>query len=111
MFWRMAEGILAAVEKDPAWPDQRRSISANNDELRKLLHRVDRRSCAATTRSCSRRSTPNYPPGGKRMLLDNGNWIRRCAATTCELVTDRDPRDQRDAASSRRAASSTTPTC
>ena len=42
MFWRMAEGILAGVKKDPNWPDQRLSISAKNDELRKMLTRLDR---------------------------------------------------------------------
>ena len=28
------------------------------------------------------KATPQYPPGGKRMLLDNGNWLQRSGATT-----------------------------
>ena len=43
MFWRMAEGILAAVKKDPAWNEQKLSISAENDELRKMFTHDSRR--------------------------------------------------------------------
>ena len=34
---------------------------------------------------------PDYPPFGKRMLMDNG-WYRCCARDDVELVTDPSPR-------------------
>ncbi len=88
MFWRMAEGILAAVEKDPAWPDQRLSISANNEELRKLFVASLEELCG-DDKALLAKVTPRYPPGGKRILFDNGNWIRSLRRPNVELVTDR----------------------
>ena len=54
MFWRMAEGILAAVQKDPSWNDQKLSISAKNDELRKMFTQI-LAELAAKTKSCSKK--------------------------------------------------------
>lgn len=88
MFWRMAEGILEAVKKDPAWPDQRLSISANNEELRKLLISSLEELCGED-KALLAKVTPSYPPGGKRILFDNGNWIRSLRRPNVELVTDR----------------------
>ena len=31
--------------------------------------------------------TPQYPPGGKRILFDNGNWIRALHRDNVQLVT------------------------
>ncbi len=88
MFWRMAEGILEAVKKDPAWPDQRLSISANNEELRKLFITSLEELCGED-KALLAKVTPSYPPGGKRILFDNGNWIRALRRPNVELVTDR----------------------
>ncbi len=88
MFWRMAEGILAGVKKDPNWPDQRLSISAQNDELRKLFTESLAELCG-DDKELLAKVTPDYPPGGKRILFDNGNWIRALRRPNVELVTDR----------------------
>jgi 4-hydroxyacetophenone monooxygenase len=37
MFWNAAEGILFAVQKDPAWNGRNGSVSADNDELRQMF--------------------------------------------------------------------------
>ena len=87
MFWRVAEGILAAVEKDAAWPDQRLSISANNDELRKLFTASLEELCG-DDKALLEKVIPTYPPGGKRILIDNGNWIRALRRPNVRLVTD-----------------------
>jgi 4-hydroxyacetophenone monooxygenase len=71
MFWRMAEGILAAVRKDPSWNDQTRSISAENDELRKMFTQILEELCGEDKELLAK-VTPQYPPGGKRILFDNG---------------------------------------
>jgi 4-hydroxyacetophenone monooxygenase len=88
MFWRMAEGILAAVKKDPAWNDQTRSISAENDELRKMFTQVLEELCGEDKELLAK-VTPQYPPGGKRILFDNGNWIRALRRDNVKLVTDK----------------------
>jgi 4-hydroxyacetophenone monooxygenase len=88
MFWRMAEGILAAVKKDPAWNDQTHSISAENDELRKMFTQILAELCG-DDKELLEKVTPQYPPGGKRILFDNGNWIRALRRDNVKLVTDR----------------------
>ncbi|MGH9884021.1 MAG: flavin-containing monooxygenase [bacterium] len=88
MFWRMAEGILAGVEKDPTWQDQRLSISEKNDELRKMLTDSLVELCGED-KALLAKVIPNYPPGGKRILFDNGNWIRALRRPNVELLTDR----------------------
>jgi 4-hydroxyacetophenone monooxygenase len=88
MFWRMAEGILAAVKKDPAWNDQKLSISAENDELRKMFTQILEELCG-DDKELLAKVTPQYPPGGKRILFDNGNWIRALRRDNVKLVTDK----------------------
>ncbi len=88
MFWRMAEGILAAVKKDPAWNDQTHSISAENDELRKMFTQILEELCGEDKELLAK-VTPHYPPGGKRILFDNGNWIRALRRDNVKLITDK----------------------
>ena len=88
MFWRMAEGILAAVKKDPAWNEQKLSISAENDELRKMFTLILEELCGEDKELLTK-VTPQYPPGGKRILFDNGNWIRALRRDNVKLVTDK----------------------
>jgi len=88
MFWRMAEGILAAVETDPAWPDQRLSISKDNEELRKMFVTSLEELCG-DDKALLEKVIPTYPPGGKRILFDNGNWIRALRRPNVHLLTDR----------------------
>ena len=33
--------------------------------------------------------TPQYPPGGKRILFDNGNWIRALRRDNVKLITEK----------------------
>ena len=87
MFWRAAEGILAAVEKDDAWPHQQRSVSAANDELRVMLTQSMTEIVGAGS-PLLEKIIPSYPVAGKRILLDNGNYLRALMRPNVELVTD-----------------------
>jgi 4-hydroxyacetophenone monooxygenase len=87
MFWRAAEGILAAVEKDDAWPHPRRAVSAANDELRVLLTQSMTEIVGAGS-PLLEKIIPSYPVAGKRILLDNGNYLRALMRPNVELVTD-----------------------
>ena len=65
----MAEGILAAVRKDPAWNDQTHSISADNDELsagerqhRPQAERRERAGNAQTNQRYDRKSQLQLSP-------------------------------------------------
>jgi 4-hydroxyacetophenone monooxygenase len=87
MFWRIAEGLLALVKIDPQWKDQDRSVSAANDLLRTMLTE-NIKALVGDDPELLAKATPHYPPGGKRMLLDNGNWLLTLKRDNVRVVTD-----------------------
>ncbi|MFW6092427.1 MAG: SDR family NAD(P)-dependent oxidoreductase [Pseudomonadota bacterium] len=87
MFWRTAEGLLPAARRDPAWNDQERSVSALNDELRQMLTEYVRELCDGDD-DLFEKSIPDYPPAGKRMLRDDGTYLRALQRDNVELITD-----------------------
>jgi 4-hydroxyacetophenone monooxygenase len=87
VFWRNAEGILDAVEKDPSWNDTTVAISPQNEEVRKLFYEHIQ-SIVGDDPALLAKCTPNYPVGGKRILFDNGNWLRALKRDNVHVVTD-----------------------
>ena len=87
MFWRTAEGLLSAVKVDPAWNDRRHSVSAENEMLRGMLIENVKQHLGDDP-ELFEKSIPDYPPGGKRMLIDNGNWLRTMMRDNVRIVTD-----------------------
>lgn len=87
LFWRLAEGMLAAARVDPEWQTDGRSVSALNDAFRQMLTQyletqfADRPDLLA-------RLVPDYPPLAKRILLDNGIWAKTLKREHVEVVTD-----------------------
>ena len=88
MFWRTAEGLLSSVTKDPSWNDQERAVSEANDELRQLLTAYMAELCA-DDQELLRKSIPDYPVAGKRMLRDDGRYLQTLKRDDVHLVTDR----------------------
>lgn len=88
LFISSVEGMLARVEVDPDWSGGELSVSATNDQLRaeltKHLERQfgDRPDLLAA-------AIPNYPPGAKRMLADNGVWAAALKRPNVQLITER----------------------
>lgn len=86
MTWRYSDGLLRHLQKDPDWPHPERSINRRNDFHRQemtdhIARELDGR--ADLIAKC----VPDYPPYGKRILLDNG-WFRTLCESHVELVTD-----------------------
>jgi 4-hydroxyacetophenone monooxygenase len=85
MLWRYGDGLLATLRKDPAWPYPERSMNKVNDRHRQQMtqhiHDVlsDRDDLIA-------KCVPDYPPYGKRILLDNG-WYETLLKPNVDLVT------------------------
>jgi 4-hydroxyacetophenone monooxygenase len=86
LFWNMADRVYSAFRIDPNWPDSATSINAVNEAMREH--------CTAHIRSeisddpeLLRKVLPDYPPLGKRMLMDNG-WFRTLTRRNVELVTE-----------------------
>jgi 4-hydroxyacetophenone monooxygenase len=86
MLWRYGDGLLATLRKDPAWPHPERSMNRINDrhreQMTRHIHEVlgDRSDLIA-------KCLPDYPPYGKRILLDNG-WYETLCKPNVDLVTE-----------------------
>ena len=86
MFWTTAEGLLGMVRRDPAWNEER-SVSEANDQLRAMLT-ANVQQMVGDDPDLFAKCVPNYPPAGKRMLVDNGHWFNALKRENVELVTD-----------------------
>lgn len=84
--WIFNDKVHPTLQVDPDWPEERASINAANHGHRRFYERYlrdelgDREDLVA-------KSLPDYPPFGKRMLLDNG-WYRMLRRPHVELVTE-----------------------
>ena len=87
MFWLVGEDMITAVKKDPEWNHQERSVSRANDAWRELLTSSiedalgDRPDLLAG-------AIPRYPPGAKRMLVDDGTWYAALKRDNVQVVTN-----------------------
>ena len=87
LFWLDGEGLYASVKKDEAWPHQERSVSAANDDLRKLMIRSIKRELNGDKELIAA-SIPKHPPCGKRLLVDDGTWYRTLRRDNVQLITE-----------------------
>jgi 4-hydroxyacetophenone monooxygenase len=83
--WAFNDKLYDALQKDPEWQEAEKSINAINDAHRRGLtdYMIAELSEA---RELLTQVLPNYPPFGKRLLLDNG-WFRTLAREHVHLVT------------------------
>jgi 4-hydroxyacetophenone monooxygenase len=87
MFWRTAEGLLQFAKVDPEWSEQAHSVSQANEMLRTMLAE-NIRTAVADKPELLDKTIPSYPPAGKRMLIDNGNWLRALTRDNVHVITD-----------------------
>jgi 4-hydroxyacetophenone monooxygenase len=85
-FWEKADQIFGTLEVDANWPHQDRSVSEGNDQTRQRLT-AHIRAELADREDLFDILVPDYPPYGKRMLLDHG-WYRALTRSNVTVVTD-----------------------
>jgi 4-hydroxyacetophenone monooxygenase len=95
LFWSSSDGFHSTLRIDPKWSDQARSINAENAQVREQLE-AHIASELGGNRELIAKSTPNYPPYGKRMLRDN-HWYRMLTRPNVDLVTTEIDHIERDA--------------
>ncbi|MGW4335778.1 flavin-containing monooxygenase [Rhodococcus koreensis] len=82
--WNFDSKVYESLKVDPDWAEPSRSLNKINDGHRRFFTRYieeqlgDRQDLAP-------RVIPDFPPYGKRMLLDNG-WFRTLTRPNVELV-------------------------
>lgn len=83
--WIYNDRIHDSLQIDPNWEDPQHSINAANAAHRRYFERYIREKLAGHPELIDH-SIPDYPPYGKRMLLDNG-WYDMLLAPQTELVS------------------------
>jgi 4-hydroxyacetophenone monooxygenase len=88
IFLPRAVGQLAAATVDLGFPPSERAVSAENERLRVLL--TDYLVAQVGDREDLRAQVvPDYPPGAKRIVRDDGTWISTLKRDNVRLVSDR----------------------
>jgi 4-hydroxyacetophenone monooxygenase len=87
MFWRTAEGLLEAVTVEDGWNRPEESVSAANQMFRDALVE-NLQEQLADRPDLLGKCTPDYPPGAKRALIDDGKYLRTLKRDNVALITD-----------------------
>ncbi|SFV12670.1 flavin-containing monooxygenase [Pseudoduganella namucuonensis] len=87
LFWPGTDGILPKLKMDPSWPHPRRAVNAHNDVMRETLTDYIKRQVGDDA-ALLEKVVPTYPVMVKRMLQDNGSWLKTLQRDNVELVTD-----------------------
>ncbi len=87
LFWMLTDGIYEFVKADPGWTTRKDSVGAQNDMLREMLTQYTRGQLEGRP-ELQDAATPNYPPGGKRSVRDNGVWLGALKRDNVETVTN-----------------------
>jgi 4-hydroxyacetophenone monooxygenase len=85
-FWTSVDGRRPFMEVDPQW-EHPVSVSARNEALRQaLVTNLEAR--FGDRPDLLAKVVPDYPPGAKRMMRDNGVWAAALHREHVALVTD-----------------------
>lgn len=86
LFWRFGDGLHRSLQIDPDWPHPERSLNRRNERHRRELEEYIREQLDHDPELIAK-AMPDYPPFGKRILVDNG-WFQTLRRDNVELVTD-----------------------
>ncbi len=85
-FWNFSDRLHSALQIDPEWPHPERSVNAANDRHRVFLTKYIKEQLGDRTDLLDA-CLPDYPPYGKRPLIDN-HWYRTMCRDDVTLLTD-----------------------
>jgi 4-hydroxyacetophenone monooxygenase len=87
LWWMLTDGIYEFVKADEGWSARKDSVGAQNDMLREMLTQYTHSQLEGRPELAAA-ATPNYPPGGKRSVRDNGVWLAALKRPNVETITD-----------------------
>lgn len=85
--WTFNDRLHGALQRDPDWTDKKHSINATNNRHRDIFLNYIKTELG-DRQDLLEDLVPDYPPYGKRILLDNG-WYRTVAKPHVKLVPHR----------------------
>ena len=83
--WKFGDGVTPMVTVDPSWPHLDRSVNAANDRMRAQLTEY-LESQVGDRPDLMEKCLPNFPPYGKRLIVDNG-WYQALRRPNVRLET------------------------
>ena len=86
LMWRYGDSLLPTIKKDPEWPHPERSMNKRNENQRVQLTAYMREQLEGRD-DLFEKCLPDYPPYGKRILIDNG-WFQTLKQSNVELVNE-----------------------
>jgi 4-hydroxyacetophenone monooxygenase len=86
LFWQFGDRVIEALRVDPEWDHPERSVNRRNDGHRQFFTRYLEEQLAGRPDLIGK-SLPDYPPFGKRILLDNG-WYKMLRRANVTLVAE-----------------------
>ncbi len=87
IFYPGSDGILPAIRIDKSFPHPERAVNALNDQYRANLVEYMKYQVNGNMELLEK-VTPKFPFMGKRMLQDNGSWLRALQQPNVELVSE-----------------------
>ncbi len=85
LFWGFSDGLYQALQIDPQWGHPNRSINRINERHRRFMERHVRAELGEDS-PLLEKVIPDYPPYGKRILIDN-HWFKMLKRPNVDLVT------------------------
>jgi 4-hydroxyacetophenone monooxygenase len=85
LFWGFSDGLYGSLQIDPQWNDSGRSINRINERHRRFMERHIRAELGEQS-PLLEKVIPDYPPYGKRILIDN-HWFKMLKRPNVDLVT------------------------
>jgi 4-hydroxyacetophenone monooxygenase len=86
LFWQFGDKVIEALRIDPEWGHPERSVNARNDGHREFFTQYMAKQLEGRP-DLMEKTLPEYPPFGKRILLDNG-WFATIKRDNVSLVTE-----------------------
>jgi len=87
IFYPGSDGILPALRIDRDFPHPERAVNALNDQYRTQLMEYMKSQVNGDLELLAK-ITPKFPFMGKRMLQDNGSWLRALQQPNVELIDE-----------------------
>jgi len=85
-FWNFSDRLHSSLQIDPDWPYPERAVNETNDRHRVFLTKYIKEQLGDRTDLLDA-CLPDYPPYGKRPLLDN-NWYQTMRRDDVTLITE-----------------------
>jgi 4-hydroxyacetophenone monooxygenase len=85
-FWNFSDRLHSSLQIDPAWSHPDRAVNATNDRHRVFLTKYIKEQLGERTDLLDA-CLPDYPPYGKRPLIDN-RWFQTMCRDDVRLITE-----------------------